>query len=418
MTSLMRTPGSLAEHLDVETPIAVGLIEAEHDLSDLQFRPAQPGRPYRSLLALVRVEKRPVGWLSLPLSADGRIPRDELADVSESLAEISTGPPAEVAPPNAGTPTLSVVVTTCANEDSIVRCVEKIGQSSRPPLEVIVVENRPQHSNVESALRERFGEDESIRYVEESNQGLSYSRNAGLREARGDIVAFTDDDVAVDPEWTQSLCEAFAADPELDCVTGLILPLELESPVQLLIERFASFGKGFVPRVYSLSAPPLNQPLFPYAAGHFGSGANMAFKVASIREIGGFDPVLGAGTPARGGEDLDICIRTLRKGMVLAYEPKALVWHRHHETPDKLRRQVFEYGVGLGAMLVKNLIFGPDRRAILVRAPRAVHYFRDPTSRKNVTRGMTFPKSLSRLERIGFLCGPFAYLASRIRGNR
>jgi glycosyltransferase involved in cell wall biosynthesis len=398
MTSSASTPGNLAAHLDVETPVAVRVIELEQGLPDLQLSPARTGKPYRSLLALIRVDRSPVGWISCPLTADGNIPQAELVAVSESLAALGSGLPGKADPPPVANSPLSVVVTTCA-EESVVRCVERIVSDSRRPLEVIVVENRPQRSTVESALRKRFGDDESIRYVEESRPGLSFARNAGLREAQGEIVAFTDDDI------------------DVDCVTGLILPLELENPVQLLIERFASFGKGFTPRVYSLSAPPLNQPLFPYAAGHFGSGANMAFRVSSIRELGGFDSALGAGTPARGGEDLDICIRTLRDGKILAYEPKAIVWHRHPDTSDRLRRQAFEYGVGLGAMLGKHILFGPDRWEILSRAPRGVRYFRDPSSRKNVARGPRFPRALSRLERIGVLFGPIAYLASRVRAR-
>jgi O-antigen biosynthesis protein len=415
MTSPASPPGSLAANLDLETPIAVRVIESEQGFADLQLAPSRSGGPHRNLLALVRARKSPVGWISFPLSTDGRVPPDQLGSASESLAALGADLSVTPNPPPASNLLVSVVVTTCAADVSVIRCVEGIVLSSRRPLEIIVVENRPRGSTVESALRERFGDEHSIRYVEEARPGLSFARNAGLREAHGEIVAFVDDDIIVDSDWTESICNAFAMSPEIDCVTGLILPLELENPVQLLIERFASFGKGLTPQVYSLSAPPSSQPLFPYTAGHFGSGANIAFRATAIRELGGFDQALGAGTPARGGEDLDIFIRTLRDGRVLAYEPKAIVWHRHPDTPERLRRQVFEYGVGLGAMLGKHIFFGPSRWEILSRAPRGIRYFRDPSSRKNVARGPGFPKGLSRLERIGVLLGPAAYLTSRLR---
>jgi GT2 family glycosyltransferase len=313
---------------------------------------------------------------------------------------------------------LSVVVATCSNPALAVHCVEGIQSSITGSFEVIVVENRPTGSTVEDALKERFPGDERIRYVEEHRPGLAWARNAGLDIARGDLVAFTDDDVRVDPAWVPSIRSAFAGSPEVDCVTGLILPLELETPAQLLDERFASFGKGFDRRIYSLDSPPPDQPLFPYTAGYFGSGANMAFRTKAIRGIGGFDHALGTGTRARGGEDLDICIRLLHSGSALAYEPAAIVWHRHPNTDSRLRRQVFDYGVGLGAMLSKHIIMGPNRRAIISRSLQGIRYYTDPESRKNAQRGRTFPRSLVRLERIGLLYGPIAYLASRFGGPR
>jgi O-antigen biosynthesis protein len=231
-------------------------------------------------------------------------------------------------------------------------------------------------------------------------------------------VAFIDDDVIVDEAWVRVVRAAFARSPSVDCVTGLILPCELETPTQVLVERFASFGKGFTQRTYSLEDPPLDQPLFPYTVGYLGSGANMAFRTGVMRGLGGFDPALGASTRACGGEDLDIYIRLLRAGGRLAYEPGAIVWHRHPDTAARLRQQVFGYGVGLGAMLTKQIVVGPDRWSIVSRTPQGIRYFTHPGSRKNAARGPMFPRNLSRLERVGMAYGPLAYLASCLERNR
>jgi O-antigen biosynthesis protein len=313
---------------------------------------------------------------------------------------------------------LSIVVATCANAELAVRCVEAIQAGATGEYEVIVVENRPACSTVEHALAERFGGDRRIRYVEEQRPGLACARNAGLRVARGELVAFTDDDVLVDSAWVPAVRAAFAARPDVNCVTGLILPLELETPAQLLVERFASYGKGFLPRVYSLDEPPADQPLFPYTAGYFVSGANMAFRTEVLRELGGYDPVFGTGTRARGGEDFDICIRLLQAGGRLAYEPRAIIWHRHPDTHAGLRQRAFDYGAALGAMFTKQIVTGPDRWAIVSRMPQGIRYYTDPKSRKNAGRGPVFPRSLTRLERAGLLYGPVAYLASRFEARR
>jgi O-antigen biosynthesis protein len=411
-------PGALAECLDGEVPIAVRLVDVENRMDVLRLPVSRSGVAYRRVLVFLRRGGYPLGWIALPVSEDGEVSLETLDEAFDQPGEAplsATDSPEEnsvVAPEMESL--LSVVVATCANVDSVIRCVEGIQASVTGPFEIIVVENRPAHSTVQRALAERFGSDERIRYVEEHRPGLSWARNAGLSAARGELAAFTDDDVVVDPAWVGAIRAAFAETPEVGCVTGLILPLELETPTQLLVERFASFGKGFAPRIYSLDTPPADQPLFPYTAGYFGSGANMAFRTSVLRDLGGFDPVLGTGTRARGGEDLDICIRLLQAGSRLAYEPRSIVWHRHPETLPRLRRQVFDYGAGLGAMLGKHLLTGPNRWTILSRAPQGLRYYTNPKSRKNAMRDTTFPRSLNRRERTGLLYGPIAYLASRL----
>jgi GT2 family glycosyltransferase len=407
----------LSECLAVEPPVAVRLIDLESNMDELSLPPSRSGEPYRHLLACLRQDGSPLGWITLPVSPDGKVSLGALAESFDPTINPQSGEPHSVPAPAADS-LLSIVVATCANPELVVHCVEAIQSSVTGAFEVIVVENRPAGSAVEHTLEERFQDDQRIRYVEEHRPGLSRARNAGLDVARGDLVAFTDDDVRVDPAWVPAIRAAFAATPKVDCVTGLILPLELETSAQLLDERFASFGKGFVRRIYSLDAPPPDQPLFPYTAGYFGSGANMAFRTKAIRDIGGFDPALGTGTRARGSEDLDICIRLLHSGRSLAYEPAAIVWHRHPDTHAGVRRQVFDYGVGLGAMLSKQIVMGPNRWAIVSRSLQGIRYYTNPESRKNVLRGRTFPRSLIRLERTGLLYGPIAYLASRFEARR
>lgn len=410
-------PRELSECLDAEPPVAVRLIDLESNMDKLRLPPSRDGEPYRRLLALLRKEGSPLGWIALPVSPSGEVSLEALAEACEPAIEPRPGRPGQSGSAPAADSLLSIVVATCANPELVVHCVEAIQSSATGSFEVIVVENRPAGSTVEHTLEKHFQGDKRIRYVEEHRPGLSRARNAGLDAARGDLVAITDDDVRVDPAWVPAIRAAFAAMPEVDCVTGLILPLELETPAQLLDERFANFGKGFVRRIYSLDAPPPDQPLFPYTAGYFGSGANMAFRTKAIREIGGFDRALGTGTPARGGEDLDICIRLLHSGRSLTYEPAAIAWHRHPDTHAGVRQQVFDYGVGLGAMLSKQIVVGPNRWALVSRSLQGIRYYTNPESRKNALRGRTFPRSLIRLERTGLLFGPIAYLASRFKAR-
>jgi GT2 family glycosyltransferase len=409
---------ALSECLDDAGPFAIRAVDAEQRLPYVQLQASRRGEPYHRLLALARRDGCPLGWVSIPVAADGTA---SLASV-HALAERTPVPRSSLQrregaqddePAAADGALLSVVVCTCAQVESVICCVDAILAGGHRSLEVIVVENRPRGSKVSDALSERFAGDPRIRCVEEALPGLGRARNAGLREARGALVAFTDDDVTVDASWIPALRRAFAANPEASCVAGLIAPLELETPEQVSLERFANYGKGFVSRVYSIRDPPPDQPLFPYTAGHFVSGANIAFRAAELRRLGGFDPALGTGTPSRGSEDLDVCIRALHTGAQLVYEPRALVWHRHPDTEAGLRRRAFDYGVALGSLVGKHLLMESDRWDIFSRIPGGVRYLLDPGSRKNASRGPGFPARLVWLERLGLLCGPFAYLRSR-----
>jgi GT2 family glycosyltransferase/peptidoglycan/xylan/chitin deacetylase (PgdA/CDA1 family) len=310
----------------------------------------------------------------------------------------------------------SVVVTTCADATAVVRCAKTIRAHARGPVELIVVENRPGKSNVRAALTAAFGPDAAVHYVEEPTPGLSRARNAGLAAANGSFVAFVDDDVLVDDHWLDALRQTFAEYPDAMCVTGRIEPLELSTRAQSLLEQYAAFGKGLTRRAYRLDAPPDDIPLFPYTAGHFGSGANMTFRREALLELGGFDPCLGAGTPASGAEDLDICIRLILSGQTLVYEPRAIVRHRHLDTMRLLYRKVFNYGVGLGALSAKYLASGPNRSRLVALIPTAIRYLLNPGSRKNALKTADFPRRLDVIEWIGVLFGPIAYARSRWPG--
>lgn len=307
---------------------------------------------------------------------------------------------------------VSVVVTTCAQPHAAARAVASILACDPPPREVIVVENRPAGSPTARVLRERFGDDARVRCVEQPRRGLSHARNRGLESAGGEIVVFTDDDVVVTPGWIGAILDDFARHPEAMCVTGPIAALALDGAAQRTFEQFTHFDKGADRRVYALAHPPAGDPLFPYAPGRFGSGANIALRADFARALGGFDVRLGAGTRARGGEDLDLFIRVLRSGAELVYEPDALVRHEHVGSERELRRHAFDYGAGLAAMLTKQLLAGTRRRELVRRVPAGVRHLLDRDSAKNAAKEADFPRRLELLELLGMAFGPLAYLES------
>lgn len=403
---------ALSSTAALSAPAAVRALDADRLPATLDLGLARSGTPYAWLHALVMRGGRPVATIDVPADGAGTVSRDA---VVAALADLPD-PPRAVAPPAPDRPAGTVVVTTCDNPATLVRCLASILDALSDGDRVIVVENRPDASRVPPALHERFGQDGRLAYVEERGRGLGRARNAGLAAVTTPFVAFTDDDIVADEAWSDRLFGALAAEPRAAVVTGLIAPLALETRSQVLLERFAGFGKGFERRRFRLSEPPHGDPLFPFAAGSFGSGANLACRTAELRALGGFDPYLGTGTPARGGEDLDLFTRAILAGHDLVYEPGAIVWHEHPDTPERLRRQAFGYGAGLGAAIAKQVVCGPSRTDLLRRLPAGARHMLASDSPKNARKGPAYPRLLTIVELMGLAAGPVGYLRSRIAG--
>jgi GT2 family glycosyltransferase len=145
-------------------------------------------------------------------------------------------------------------------------------------------------------------------------------------------------------------------------VTGLVAPYELETRAQILFERYGGFGCGFKRKWYQVDGEHHQGRPFHLWAGHFGTGANMAFRCRVFEQIGSFDPALDVGTVTNGGGDLEMFFRVLEEGYTLVYDPAALVWHRHRKNFDELRVQLTNHGIGLYSFFVRSALVYPHRR--------------------------------------------------------
>jgi GT2 family glycosyltransferase len=313
---------------------------------------------------------------------------------------------------------VSVVVATRNRPRELAGCLESLLAQTHPAALLVVVDDAPA-GDLTPAVVARFARRAPVRYVEGARRGLAAAHNRGVQEVGTSLVAFTDDDVVAHEEWLERLVGAFASTPDVGCVTGMIVPYELETVAQVLLEGYAGYSKGRARRVFDLGVNRPTDPLFPFAAGRLGSGANMAFTRALLDELGGFDPALGAGTRAMGGDDLSAFFEVIQRGHRLVYEPAAIVRHRHARDYRALQRQVYGYGVGLTAYLTKCMLDRPHLLPAAVRRlPAAAGHVLRPGSAKNSRLPAGYPVELARLERLGMLAGPFAYLAGRRRIGR
>jgi len=159
-----------------------------------------------------------------------------------------------------------------------------------------------------------------FRYIFEPRQGKSYALNTGIREARGTILAFTDDDVWLDPSWLQNLTASLQDEAWAGAGGRTLAERGFSPPRWLSLER--------------------RDALAPLAIGDMGSevcelkeapfGNNMAFRKAVLETYGGFrtdlGPLPGSSQPQK-SEDSELGTRLLMAGMRLRYEPSAVVYH-------------------------------------------------------------------------------------------
>ena len=319
------------------------------------------------------------------------------------------------------TPWITVIVCTRDRAADLRASLTAILRLDYPTFDVLVVDNAARTAETREMVRDDFA-DPRVTLISEPAPGLSRARNAGLRHARGEIVAFTDDDVIVDEAWLREIAAGFERAPAAACVTGLVPAGEVRSPSQAYFEGRVNWSKALAPAVYSLADPPTGLPKFPFSPGAFGTGANFALRRETAIAMGGFDTALGAGTRTGGGEDIDMFTRVLLDGYSLVVQPSAVVWHRHRDGVGELRKQARSYSTGLGAWLTKILLTPRMARLAAVRMPGvawdAMHRVRRARPPAGEGPELLDPRAaqLARLlnrERWSVARGPVTYLLER-----
>lgn len=232
-----------------------------------------------------------------------------------------------------GTPPVSVVVPTRDRPGLLAACLDALGAALRPGDELVVVDSDSTESAEEIAdLARRAG----AHLVRSPRRGASLARNLGARAASHDLVAFTDDDCLVSPEWVSTISADFARRASLGFLTGRVVSDQPAGPG-------VSIQDDDEPRDLLPGDDPMG----------FGHGANTACRRSAFLAVGGFDERLGAGGPLHAAEDKDLYWRLLRAGWRGAYVPTAVVVHRQWRTRREVVALRFRYGVGSGAFAVK-----------------------------------------------------------------
>src|SRR3989475_428216 len=225
-------------------------------------------------------------------------------------------------------PKVSVVVCAYNAESTMAPCLDSLRDLRYPTYEVVVVDD---------GSTDRTGhiadEYDDFHVIHQENKGLSAARNVGIAASTGDIIAFTDSDCVVDPDWLHYLVATFLTSGKA-AVGGPNLPPPEDSVVASCVA--ASPGG------------PLHVLLNDEEAEHI-PGCNMAFRREVLEEIGGFDPIYRAA-----GDDVDVCWRLQERGHRIAFSPAAMVWHFRRNTVKAYVGQQRGYGKAEGLLYFKH----------------------------------------------------------------
>ncbi len=216
---------------------------------------------------------------------------------------------------------ISVVICTYNRADMLADTLESFLKLKKPAeykYELLIVDNNS-NDRTNEIVAQYENSHTNIRYVFEPLAGLSFARNRGISEARGNIVAFVDDDVFFDCNWLIELSNILSDHPEAACFGGKSIPkFEAEIPDWYENEFLQVYGSTNSGEVIKW----MEFPEHPF-------GLNMAFRRDIFEQIGAFNTQLGRKKKnLLSSEELDIFWRVNNCGLKVIYSPHALLYHR------------------------------------------------------------------------------------------
>jgi GT2 family glycosyltransferase len=225
-------------------------------------------------------------------------------------------------------PTVTIAICTKDRPDLLQRCLASCQAVRGDALEILVVDN----DSAGDATR-LAAESARVRYVHEPRPGLSAARNRAIAEAKGEVIAYTDDDCEVDRGWVTSLVERYA-DSNVGGVAGRTALPSSAKGIQRTIGRYSGGARG--DRVLRVRRSDAS---WVFTRAIVGIGANMSFRREALLKAGGFPETFRSS-----GDDVYMFSAVLRAGFDLEYAPGAIVYQHHRDTLWRQARRSLFYG--------------------------------------------------------------------------
>jgi GT2 family glycosyltransferase len=254
-------------------------------------------------------------------------------------------------------PFVSIIVCSYNGAPTLAACLDSLGKLNYPEYEVILVDDGSADNT--ASIAAQFPQ---VRYIHQSNHGLSHARNTGAAAAKGEVLAYTDSDCMVDADWLYYLIATLLSGSYAGVGGPNVTP-----PAQNWIQACVAAAPG----------GPSHVLLTDTIAEHI-PGCNMAFHRWAFDSVGGFDPEYH-----KAGDDVDFCWRLQQAGSVIAFSPTAIVWHHRRFTLRAFLKQQDGYGEAESLLRFKHLIFfGPTGtakwRGQIYGVPRSTWFINRP----------------------------------------
>ena len=231
---------------------------------------------------------------------------------------------------------LTAIICTYNRAKYIGNLLESIAKNDieKSKYEIVLVDNNCTDNTKE--VCEAFvktHKDVNFRYVVEPEQGLSAARNKGIKEAKGDLIVYIDDDALVDTWYLRTIVEYMEAHPEISAVGGPIIPLYEDAEEPKWMTRFTK--ELLCGYLY------FGEEERPFPGDRYPGGGNAAYRANVFEQVGLFNTALGRkGNGLMGSEEKDIFDKMKAQGMRFMYLPKMIL---HHIIPQKkLERDYFD----------------------------------------------------------------------------
>src|SRR5882762_4812568 len=264
-----------------------------------------------------------------------REPKKAFYTIQEKLGPINSILPHLPLP---RTPLVSVIVCSYNGGRTLAACLDSLGKLNYSHYEVILVDDGSTDDTAYTAAQFPW-----VRYIHQSNHGLSHARNTGAAAAKGDVLAYTDSDCMADVDWLYHLIGTLVSGD----YSGVGGP-NITPPARNWIQACVAGAPG----------GPNHVLLTDTVAEHI-PGCNMAFYRWAFENAGGFDIEYH-----QAGDDVDFCWRLQQAGCVIGFSPTAIVWHHRRFTLRAFLKQQEGYGEAESLLRFKHLIFfGPTGTA-------------------------------------------------------
>lgn len=233
-------------------------------------------------------------------------------------------------------PLVSLIVATVGRREELEQFLSAVTRQTYRHVEVIVVDQNADDRL--DAVVARHRKEMLVVHVR-CSKGASKARNVGMRNSRGELIAFPDDDCWYAPSLLSAIVSKFRAHPEWDGLTG---------------------------RIVNDTGAPSGDARFDSEAGYLtlanvwrrACAATLFLTRETVAAVGYFDEELGpgAGTPWGGAEDIDYTARMIRAGRSIFYDPAIRVFHPDSptETSTVGVARAYTYGAGIGRVWMKH----------------------------------------------------------------